>query len=261
MEKLLVQGVAVEYRQLGSGPDLVLLHSLLADMTAFAGVETALAAHRRVTLLNLPGYGASAAIGAAALDEYAAHVVAALDALALPRSADLFGNGFGAFVAACLATRHGERIRRLILADAIAAFPPEAKEPLRAMAQRVEAGGMLTVLDTAIARMFPATFAAAQPALVAQCRASLAGADPAAFAGASRALAALDLSPELGKIGNRTLVVVGASDTTTPPALAQALAGGIRGARFITIPGCGHCPMLEKPAELVALIETFLTMV
>ena len=63
---------------------------------------------------------------------------------------------------------------------------------------------------------------------------------------------------DLAMIRNRTLVLVGALDATTPPPLAEAMAARIPGSRFKTIPGCGHCPMLETPAELVALIEAFL---
>ena len=44
----------------GEGRDLVLLHSLLSDRTAFDRIAPRLAAERRVFLVNLPGFGASA---------------------------------------------------------------------------------------------------------------------------------------------------------------------------------------------------------
>jgi len=255
----MVDGAAVEYRQAGRGPDLVLLHSLLTDMSAFAAVEDRLARHRRLTLINLPGYGASDSIAADTVEEYADHVCAVLDALALPDPVDLFGNGFGGFVAASLATRRSGRIGRLIIADALASFPPPAKEPLRMMAQRVETSGMGAVLDAAIGRMFPPAFIESHPGVVAERRAALSAADPAAFARACRALAALDLSPLLGAIRNRTLVMVGALDATTPPSLVERLAGGISNASFRTLADCGHCPMLEVPDAFSAALESFLS--
>ncbi len=51
----LIEGFDVEHR--GSGPDLVILHSLLADRSAFDAVAPALSRKRRVWLVNLPGYG------------------------------------------------------------------------------------------------------------------------------------------------------------------------------------------------------------
>ena len=49
----LIEGVEVEHR--GSGPDLVILHSLLADRSAFDRVAPVLAKKRRVWLVNLSG--------------------------------------------------------------------------------------------------------------------------------------------------------------------------------------------------------------
>lgn len=253
-----VNGVTVEYRQSGSGRDLVLLHSLLTDLTVFDGISPALAKTRRLTLINLPGYGASAPIAAGGIEDYADHVAAAMAALALPKATDVFGNGFGGFAAVALAVRHGARFERLVIADALAAFPPPAQEPLRAMATRVEAKGMNAVLEVAIKRMFPDAFVAAHPEMIAACKAALAQADAGAFARACRALAALDFAPLLGGIRNRTLVTVGELDATTPPAGASRLADGIAGAQFRPLADCGHCPMLEQPQALVALLENFL---
>ena len=48
--------------QTGEGRDLLLLHSLLADRSSFDRVLPELSSRYRVTLPNLPGYGASAAL-------------------------------------------------------------------------------------------------------------------------------------------------------------------------------------------------------
>ncbi len=259
MATIKVSGVNVEYRQSGSGRDFLLLHSLLTEMSVFDVVAPVLAKMRRVTRINLPGYGASAPINAGSIEDYADHVAATLAALHLPKATDVFGNGFGGFTATALALRHGARFDRLVIADALAAFPSPAKEPLRGMAQRVEAEGMEAVLDTAIKRMFPEAFVAEHPEVIAGRKAALATADAAAFARACRALAALDFTPVLATIGNPALIIVGELDATTPPAGVAQLAAGITGAQYRTLPGCGHCAMLEKPAELVALLDKFLS--
>ena len=54
---------ALDVVQMGRGRDLVLLHSLLSDRTAFDRIAPRLAAERRVWLVNLPGFGASAPAG------------------------------------------------------------------------------------------------------------------------------------------------------------------------------------------------------
>jgi pimeloyl-ACP methyl ester carboxylesterase len=253
-----VCGAAVEYRQEGSGPHLLLLHSLLTEMTVFDRVVPALARSHRLTRINLPGFGASDRIALGSVAEYADHVARTMDALALPPTTDVFGNGFGAFVALELVARHGARIGRLLVADCVPAFPEPARAPFRVMAGKVRESGVGAILDTAIARMFPAPFQHAHPEVVAARKAALAGADAECFARACLALASLDLGPRLTAIRNSTLVMCGELDQTTPPALAREVAHAIPGAVYREIEGCGHCPMLEQPEALVQLLESFL---
>ena len=220
-----IHGANVEYAQSGQGPHLLLLHSLLTDMSVFDRVLPALAQRFRVTRLNLPGYGLSMPRTLNSVADYADHVNAVLNQLKLPPETQVFGNGFGAFVALMLAIRHGARFN--------------------------------TVLDAAIGRMFPPTFQAAHPDEVTLRKAALAQVDAASFSRACLALAALDTTAQLRHIKNPTLVMCGALDLTTRPALAQALANGIPGAQYQEISDSGHCPMVEQPEQLIARINTF----
>jgi 3-oxoadipate enol-lactonase len=244
-----------EYAQEGEGPDLLLVHSLLTDASVFDGIAPRLAGHRRVTWLNLPGYGASVPRSLTTIADYADFLCEALDALDLGAQTDLFANGFGAFVASEFALRHRGRIRRLIVADVNAGFPEAGRIPFGVMAGKVTEGGMQTVLDAAIGRMFPEPFQQAHPAVVAERKRRLATADAASFARACRALAALDLAARLPALTTPTWVLCGALDRTTPPELAEQMAALIPGARYASIEGSGHCPMLEQPDQLIALVE------
>ena len=251
----LVEGVDVEHR--GGGPDLVILHSLLAERSAFDRVAPSLSKERRLWLVNLPGYGASPPDGSS-VEDYADRMATLLRALPLSGVADVLGNGFGGFIAVALAARHGALVRRLIAAPALAAFPEPAKQPLRALAERVAKEGMSGALDVAIRRMFPERFIAAHPEIVQERKQALMKADPACFRTACLALAALDLSPVLKSITCETLVMAGSEDATTPPALARELAAKIAGARFRQLDGCGHCPQIENPELFVQTVEDFL---
>jgi len=244
----------VEYEQQGAGAPLLLIHSLLTELTVFDVVLPRLARERRVTRLNLPGFGASSPVELKTIGDHADHIARVMTALELPRETAVFGNGFGAFVALGLAIRHGPQFRQLIVADTLAVFPEPARVPFRTMAERVSAGGMAPVLDTAIGRMFPPAFAQARADVIADRKTKLAAVDAQCFARACLALASMDLSAPVSAIKNRTLVMCGALDQTTPPALARELAQKIPGARYEEIADCGHCPMLEQPAVLAAKI-------
>jgi len=239
----------------GRGRNLVLLHSLLADRSAFDRVVPMLAARRRVWRVNLPGYGASERAGRS-IEDYADHLAPLLDATG--KDTDIVGNGFGGFIAVALAARHGAKFGRLVAAPALARFPDAAKPPLLGLAERVAKEGMAGALDIAIRRMFPETYIAAHPEVVEERKRALAKADPGSFQTACRALAALDFSPILPSIRNPTLVMAGSEDATTPPGLARELAAGIPDARFEELKGCGHCPQIEDPPLYVAALERFL---
>ena len=62
--------------------------------------------------------------------------------------------------------------------------------------------------------------------------------------------------PLLPAIRCPTLVLVGAQDEATPPALSDEMAAAIPGARLVKVPECGHLSTMERPEavtrELVA---------
>jgi pimeloyl-ACP methyl ester carboxylesterase len=193
------------------------------------------------------------------VEDYADRIAGLFSALRLPRETDVLGNGFGGFISIALAARHGAKFDRLIVANALATFPEPANQPLRNLAAKVAQEGMAGALDIAIRRMFPEAFIAAHPQIVSERRRVLENeADAKCFQRACLALAKLDFTPVLGQIRNPTLVMAGALDQTTPPALARELANGIPGANFLEIPGCGHCPQIENPQAFIDAVNAFL---
>jgi 3-oxoadipate enol-lactonase len=254
---MIVRAGAAQFdvEQSGSGPDVVLLHSLLTDRASWAAVAPALARSRRVTAPSMPGFGGTTPAGPT-IEDHADRVAELLAALG--GEVDLVGNGYGGIVALAVTARHRARVRRLVLADAGAAFPEAGRAPFRAMADAVERSGMGAIVDTAVKRLFHPEYLAAHPEVVAERREVLLRANPVHFAGTCRALATVDLHPALPGIDRPTLVVVGTLDAATPTSLAHELAAEIRGARLVELPGCGHCPPLEQPEAFLEVVAPFL---
>lgn len=247
----------LEIETAGEGPDLVCLHSLLSDKSSFAPLVERLAGRRRLVLVNMPGFGASPA-GPEPIDGYADAVAEVFDALSLPPETDVMGNGFGGFVALSLAARHGEKFRRAVLIGSAVAFPEEGRAKFRGLAERAEREGMAALSDTAMKRMFSDPFIAENPELIAGRKAVYERIPLTVFARAARALAALDFTPDLARITNPLLVVVGSEDGATPPALGRDLAARVRDGRAIEMPGLGHCPHIQDPDAFVAAVSDFL---
>jgi pimeloyl-ACP methyl ester carboxylesterase len=65
-----------------------------------------------------------------------------------------------------------------------------------------------------------------------------------------------DSRPRLASIRCPTLALVGEQDRLIPPDRSKEIADGIAGARYVTIPECGHLSTLEQPQRVTrALIE------
>ncbi len=243
--------------QTGQGPDLLILHSLLTDRSAFDPVLPALAAQFRVTLVNLPGFHGSAPIPAG-IEGYADRIATVFDDFGLGADCIVMGNGFGGTVAVAMALRHGQRFGKLVLSDVAAGFPEQGKVAFRVMAEKVAAEGLGGIVDIAARRVFHDAYLAQHPEAFEQRRQVLLGIDPQAFIAACQSLIACDLVPALGEIRNPTLVVVGELDAATPPVLCRQLAAGIPGAWLSEIQQCGHCPPLEMPAAFLDTIREFI---
>jgi pimeloyl-ACP methyl ester carboxylesterase len=118
MADVTVNGVRLNYRTIGSGPDVALLHGLAGNQ-AFWNLEVlaALAAEFRVTTFDLRGHGYSsmppAGYGPADL---AGDLEGLLDHLGSVQ-AHLVGHSYGGVVAVQFALRCPQRVRSLVLAD------------------------------------------------------------------------------------------------------------------------------------------------
>ncbi len=241
----------------GSGPDLVLLHSLLADRHAFDPVLPALSAKHRVTLVNLPGFHGSQPCLLALMDAYVAAIEDGFQEFGIAADAVLIGNGFGGTVALAFALAHPERISKLLLSDAAACFPPEGRKAFEVMAQKVAEGGLGSIAEIAAKRVFSPAYLAAHPEKIEERKAVLLAIDPKAFQAACKILQEADLTPLLHRLQVPTLVVCGEFDQATPPLLNKAIADKVAGSRYVELPGCGHCPPLEQPEQFLTAIKGF----
>ncbi|MCB1486697.1 MAG: alpha/beta fold hydrolase [Bauldia sp.] len=249
-------GQDLEVEIVGSGPDLVLLHSLLTDRTSYAALVDRLKNRRRLVLFNMPGFGSSPR--AEPLAGYADRIVEAFDALGLPPETDVLGNGLGGFVGLTMALRHGERFNRLVLIGSAIAFPEAGRATFRAMADKAESIGMAPLADAAMLRMFPQDYIDANPAVIEDRKQVFVAIDPQVFAAACRSLAALDLAPDLDRITNPVLVVVGEHDSATGSSLGHELAARLPDGQVIELAGAGHAPHMQAPDALVRAMAPFL---
>jgi pimeloyl-ACP methyl ester carboxylesterase len=74
-----------------------------------------------------------------------------------------------------------------------------------------------------------------------------------------RAVERFDGTALAASVRTPTLVVSGADDLLTPPAVGAALAAAIPGAEKVVLPSTGHLSMLEQPDAFFAGLSAFLS--
>ncbi len=176
-----------------AAPPLFLFHSLLSDRASFDAVVPRLSQSFRVIVPELPGFGASKAVGGGLAD--VADRMAEVVKEAGGGESIVLGNGYGGFVALQMAIRHPGIASRLILADCGAAFSEEGRQAFRNMAAASSSKGLAAITDVAMRRLFAPEFQEQHPDLMRDRRDAFLRSDPEVIQAACLALAGLDLAP------------------------------------------------------------------
>jgi 3-oxoadipate enol-lactonase len=242
----------------GAGDAVVLVHAIGCDHRMWDALAQSLAPDYRVIRVDVRGHGGSPVPRRPySLEVLADDVAHVLDGLGL-RKAHWVGLSLGGMIGQAFAIRHGERLAKLVIANSTSTYGPEGRKMWEARAKAVEDGGVAAIRDMVAARYFSDDFRATQPAIVEAVMERFTQTPKVGYLGCCDAIAALDFSRALERIRAPTLVIAGGADAGTPPAMSEALARGIPGAKLAVIPGAAHLSAVEKPAEFNALVREFL---
>jgi pimeloyl-ACP methyl ester carboxylesterase len=247
----------------GEGDALVLLHGVATSRLVWRRVLGPLSRGRRVIAVDVPGFGESAPAGPGFdLDAVADRLVDGLE----PDRFDLVGHSLGGAVAVAAAARHPDAVRSLVLV-APAGLAPRATRVAAALGAAADRGiqvrrafgYQLAARARGRQVMFGATVADAGRLHPADARLLLDASNGArrVAAGVQRALEA-DLRDDLVAARMPLGVIWGTADRVVPYTGLEAIRQLRPRAVVETIPGSGHIPQIERPAEFVAALERIL---
>ena len=207
--------------------------------------------------VDLPGHGRSEGEPLASIEAMAAWLARLIDTLGVDK-AHLVGHSMGALACLEAAARHADAVAGLALLGAAPKMPVHpalleaAGQPGRLGPELIcdwgfgpagHFGGHKAPGSWMLGHALHLLSRAAGPLLhtdLAACNAYQDGLEAAA------------------RIQCPTLVIAGDVDRMTPSRQAEKLAEAIEGARFVSLPGCGHMMMVEQPdATLDALLLFF----
>lgn len=257
--KIHANGIDIHYAIAGSGPWLTLSHSLACDLSMWDPQMAALTPHFRVLRFDSRGHGQSSAApeDAYGWDRLSGDVLGLLDALNIART-HFVGLSMGGMIGQHVALRAPERIACLVLADTSSRYPAGAIPIWDERIRLVREQGMEVLVDGTLERWFTAPFRAAHPEVTARIAGLIRNTPPAGYIGCGRTIPTLDITRRLHELTLPALVIVGAEDGGTPPAMAREIAEAISGARLEIIPDAAHLSNIEQPETFNRLLLDFL---
>jgi 3-oxoadipate enol-lactonase len=238
-------------------PVVVLLNSLMADLTMWDGNMARYTDRYRVLRYDMPGHGGSPnPVGPLTIEVLADQAVALLKALGIG-SAHWVGVSLGGMVAQQVAIRHPGRVLSLTAADTGATIPAAAREQWH---QRIEAAreGLGALVDATLQRWFRPGYLEQHPERALAVRAMLQRTSVEGYRACAAAVRDLDHASALASVTAPTQVLNGSDDLAWTVAQAEVFVRCFPNARLTVIDGAAHIPNLEQPERFDAAVRRFI---
>jgi pimeloyl-ACP methyl ester carboxylesterase len=254
------------YFDAGSGPAIVVIHGLGANLTHFEHVAPPLVkAGYRVCGLDLPGFGLSGKPRRRYTVRWLARAVTSLmDHLGIG-SATLAGHSLGGLVAADAALNERDRVERLVLISSAGLF--RMPLPFQWMARTIMRPGLVAAALERHARALLETrvFEERNQNVERFIEQSVTRQDPRFVGDLTRVMWSMrheltryHLFDKVERLTLPTLVMYGGCDKLLPTALVPGWARRLPAGELEVIERCGHMPIIEKPELVVTRMKAFL---
>ncbi|OAN80866.1 3-oxoadipate enol-lactonase [Jannaschia sp. EhC01] len=258
MSRVDLGGRVLNTRVDGEGDQWIILsNSLGADLSMWDDQIDVLTSKYRVLRYDTRGHGGSDRSGPVSFADLNGDVIALMDHFGI-RHAAFMGLSMGGMTGMGLAVDHGDRITRVVCADARADAPEPFRANWDARIAAIEAGGLEAIVDGTLASWLTEEWRAANPDRVAQIRAMVLANDPQGYIACCHALKGLDCLRRLPEAKVPILFVGGDQDMGAAPAVMQAMADATPGGVYTQIPNAAHVANINAPEAFNAAIAEFL---
>jgi 3-oxoadipate enol-lactonase len=217
-----------------------------------------LAPRYRVLRYDTRGHGGTdAPEGAYSLEELAEDARALLQALGIART-HFIGLSMGGMIGQILALTSPLLLQSLVLCDTTSRVPAEAKPMWDERIRVARTQGMEPHVEPTIGRWFTAPFREQRFDVVDPVRAMIRATNPLGYIGCGHAIAALNLTDQLGAIALPTLIIVGEDDPGTPVSASRTIHEQIKGSELVILKSASHLSNVEQPEAFNQAVLSFL---
>jgi len=255
-----IDDVRLAYDDVGSGPELLLLHGYPFNRSLWAEQVKALSGTFRVITPDLRGFGESEfSEDVSTMNRMAQDVARLMDALEIS-NATVGGLSMGGYVVFTFYKQFASRVRGLVLADTRPqADTEEAKQVRTQQSEQILASGMAGVTDAMLPKLLTPETVTKRPEVVKQLRDMMLKTKPGGASAALRGMAAReDHTALLPQISVPTLILVGREDPITPLQDSEKMHDKIAGSRLVVIENASHVSNIEQSAIFNTELSSFL---
>jgi 3-oxoadipate enol-lactonase len=217
---------------------IIFIHGFPFNHTMWGNQAELCRIDRQVISYDARGHGQSdVGNGQYIFEDFVDDLFLLMDALQIPQSI-LCGLSMGGYVALRAIERQPERVLGLILCDTRSnADSTEVKLKRASDLRMIREQGLESFADAFLRKMLSPSNFQHQPSIVAKVRQMILTNPPLGVCGTLIALATrADTTPALSRIRVPTLILVGAEDQVTPPAVAKTLHDLIPSSEMCVIP-------------------------
>lgn len=255
----------VHYRDEGRGPALLLIHGSLQDLYDWDAWTKTLSVSYRVVRLDLPGSGLTGRVGSGdySIDNTMRTIDALMNRLGEKQFA-IVGTSIGGVVAFRYAATRPERTSVLVLMNSAGVewgnekiIPPQPQRYNESLTDKVSRKDLRTILNAVVpdpAKIPPGRLDRGLDYMRREGRQH----EAAAMIGAYRRGEPAQM---LGRIESPVLLLWGSTNRALDPTVADRFAELLvrsPAVEKLLVPGAGHWPHVEAPAESVTFVQTFL---
>jgi 3-oxoadipate enol-lactonase len=258
--KTRANGIEINYEIHGrvGAPWLVLSHSLACSVRMWDPQIAALKERYRILACDTRGHGGTEATrGAYSLELLADDLFSLLKGMKI-EEAHYCGLSMGGMIGQTFALKYPGIFRTLTLADTTSRYPAEAAAAWAERIRTAESEGMEPLAQPTLERWFTEPFRRRNPAAVDAIRKLIVATPVDGYVGCSHAIPKINLTARLKEIKCPILVIVGADDPGTPPAMAREIHDNAPGSKLVVLPQAAHLANIEQPDGFTGALRGFL---
>jgi len=239
---------------------VVLIHGVGLDHAMWTAQVAALETHFQVIPYDMLGHGQSAQPpDVRHLIDFVRQLDQLLMNLNVSRAA-IVGFSMGGMVAQAYAAAYPEKVAKLFLMNTVFRRSDEQRAGVLGRYEQSAAGEIENLAEAALGRWFSNAFRETDPAAVNAVRRRMLSNDPEGYLKAYKVFATSDEEAAEGLAGVScpALVMTGAHDTGSTPAMAEGLAAALPDARPLILSGLSHMAPIEGADQVNRALLDFL---